>query len=487
MAPALLLGAVLRLWLARRNAGLTMDSPLYVSMAESLAHGELAIGPAHHGYSALVALAGLVIPGRELPGRAVSFLAGLALIPLVYFLARRAVPPRWAGLAAALVALHPMLAVYSGPIMTETSFLAVMLAALLLIEGRRFLPGGACLGLGYAVRAEALVVALGAAVFSRGGRRGALLIFAGFVLAIAPYVGCVSWERGEFTLSPKNELIRPPFERRVQAEWRVGSVEHPVTEPRRSLVQRIQWAAPAIARRYLPVLADHAGRVLEVWPWPLMILSVSGLLLRPGPPAAPLIQLLALPLLAVAVDLRFSQALVPSLAIYAAVAAAWGAERWARPPRAAAAAALMLAFGGLLLCWAGRPGRIARHFDDGPMEQARAAGKWLREYGPPGATVMDRKAYVPFYAGMRHVQLPADDYDTVVEFARRSGVDYLVLEEYVVEKLRREFLPFTADSAFRAHEHRLRMVYGIRGGPHTGIAVLQVVRDPGAGPPAPPR
>ena len=76
MAAAILaVAALLRLWLATRNAGLTMDSPLYVHMAESLARGSLReIGPAHHGW-ALVALAGLLLPGRS-PGRVARCCAG---------------------------------------------------------------------------------------------------------------------------------------------------------------------------------------------------------------------------------------------------------------------------------------------------------------------------------------------------------------------------------------------------------------------------
>ena len=81
---ALLLAALgLRLWLASRNAGLTMDSPLYVRMAEDLLAGGRGPSPAHHGYPILVALASFLLPGRELPGRAVSMLASLALVAIV--------------------------------------------------------------------------------------------------------------------------------------------------------------------------------------------------------------------------------------------------------------------------------------------------------------------------------------------------------------------------------------------------------------------
>src|SRR5438445_3476299 len=169
--PALAAALALRLWLAAHTTGITMDSPLYVMASESLARGELRLlGPAHHGYPALVALARLAIPGREPPARAVALLAGLALVPLVYALARRGAPgaagcpPAGAALGALAIALHPLPAVYSVAVMTETSFLALLCLGLLWIERRRFAAGGVTLGLGYAVRPEALVVAAGAAL-----------------------------------------------------------------------------------------------------------------------------------------------------------------------------------------------------------------------------------------------------------------------------------------------------------------------------------
>jgi hypothetical protein len=473
-------GAALRLWLTARNAGITMDSPLYVAMAEALARGERMSGPAHHGFPALVALAGLLLPGRELPGRAVSMILGLALIPLVYRLARQGAAPRWAAwLAAALAAAHPLLAVYSGAIMTETSFLALMLGAILLLERGRAAVAGLVLGIAYAVRPEALVVAFVAAVVlvPKPGRMRAALRFAGaFAIVAGCYVGYLSWERGAFTLTPKTALVHPPTATRAEAEWRVGDPDRPAVEPERSLPERIRWAAPSVAAHYLPRLGLHLSRMVESWPWPLLALSVVGLAVRPGPVAAPLAQILVLPLLGVGANLRFTLLFLPSLAVLAGVGGAWIVARADRARGVTTALVLASAVLGAGWAWLGRPGSHALHFDDGPMAQMREAGAWLRRYGQPGATVMDRKAYVPFFAGMRHTQLPDDDYETIVRYAQASGADYLVLEEFVVETMRRQLLPLIADARFRAGEHRLRAVYHVRAGPHSGVVIMEVVR-----------
>ena len=99
---------------------------------------------------------------------------------------------------------------------------------------------------------------------------------------------------------------------------------------------------------------------------------------------------------------------------------------------------------------------------------------------------MDRKSYVPFYAGMRHVQLPDDDYDTIVEWARRTGVNYIVVEEYVLRAFRPQLRALVLDPAFRARESRLRVVYSWREGLDSGVAIFEVVREPGGGRPGPP-
>jgi hypothetical protein len=111
------------------------------------------------------------------------------------------------------------------------------------------------------------------------------------------------------------------------------------------------------------------------------------------------------------------------------------------------------------------------------MTVMRDAGLWLKAHGAPGARVMDRKPYVPYFARMRHVHLPDDDYDQIVQLAQHSGVDYVVLEEYVLLSMRPQLLPLVTDRAFLERERRLRLVYLERDRPLRGVAIFAVVRD----------
>src|SRR5262245_10642240 len=440
---SLIAALLVRLWVASLNAGITMDSPLYVNMSEALVRLEPAPGPAHHGYPAFIALVHLVVPGREWPGRIASLIASLALLPIVWILARRTLTPLWSTLPMWVLALHPLLVVFGVAIMTEATFMAISYGALALID-RRPWAAGAAFGLAYVVRPEALVIAPAATLLSPRGRRGALWVLLGFALVVVPYLGYMRWERGTWSLTPKAALVGRRKDRWRDYEWRVRR-DTTATEEPKTLIARIRWAAPSMATHYLPNLRQHLVKLLWAWPLPLLLLSLLGLATQPWLLLAPLATLPVLPLLNVPYDLRFPQLFVPSLAILAARGAAWVAERAGPRYARASAATIAAAALGLVWAWAGRPGTSVRTFDEGPMPQMREAGAWLHEHARPGAVVMDRKAYVPFFAGLRHVQLPDDDYDTVIDYALSTGVDYLVLEEYNIQVMRPQFLPLVFD------------------------------------------
>ncbi|MGH7730198.1 MAG: hypothetical protein ACRENJ_03010 [Candidatus Eiseniibacteriota bacterium] len=191
-----------------------------------------------------------------------------------------------------------------------------------------------------------------------------------------------------------------------------------------------------------------------------------------APPLLPFV----FPILAIPLDVRFMQSCLPALAITGAAAASALVARWPAHARLTVPAVLVLAAAGLIACWSGPAGGRAIRFDDGPMRSLRVAGAWLQAYGPAGALVMDRKAYVPFFAGMNHLQLPDDDYDTAVEFARARGARFLVLEEYT-STLRPQMRRLVVDREFQARERRLRLVYFRRDEPRTGVAIFEVLPD----------
>ena len=137
------------------------------------------------------------------------------------------------------------------------------------------------------------------------------------------------------------------------------------------------------------------------------------------------------------------------------------------------ALAVLICAGAIMLA-RGPAMRTALHFDDGPMTTLMGAGERLAREGRADALVMDRKAYVPFYAHMRHIQLPDDDLDTILRYAQAQHADYIVVEEYVAHSLRPQLLPLLDPDAL-TRQPRVRLLFAMRPAPGEGVAVYELV------------
>ncbi len=470
LASLLAFALALRLAFAFGTAGLTMDSPLYVRLAEAIARGAREPSPAHHGYSILVALASFVAPGRELPGRLVSLAASLASVALLWSLARRVVSRPYAFAAGLALALHPLAAVYGAAVMTEATFLALALAAWLAFERGGAFAGGAWLGAGYWVRPESLVLAPLAALLARA-RRPAALALAGAVAAGALYLPVLRWQQGAWTLTPKTRLVEARATSAHDAEWSLADSADAAARAASGAASPGALARAA-TRDYAPRLAGHLRRVLDAWPLPLLALSLAGLWrVRPSPWLAALALPFADALLNAPDDVRFALFLVPTLALLAAR----GAERLASFGRASRVALIAAAIGGLAWAWFGAAGTHAMRFDDGPMAELRGIGAWLGAHSDSGDAVMDRKAFVPFFANRRHVQLPDDPLPDVVAYARRTGVRWIVVEEYVAATMRPQLRELIAEPQAAEARHGLRLRHALRTDERRGVALFEVL------------
>ena len=73
--------------------------------------------------------------------------------------------------------------------------------------------------------------------------------------------------------------------------------------------------------------------------------------------------------------------------------------------------------------------------------EQRAAGRWLAANTPEDARVMTRSFHVQSYSDREIVALPYADYPSMLEFARRMGVTYLVADETTMRHRRPELYP----------------------------------------------
>jgi hypothetical protein len=77
------------------------------------------------------------------------------------------------------------------------------------------------------------------------------------------------------------------------------------------------------------------------------------------------------------------------------------------------------------------------HFlDTREQVEHRIAGQWLAEHTPEDARVMTRSLVVDFYAHRQIVPMPYSSLGRMLEFARDTGTDYIVADEYQLARQR---------------------------------------------------
>lgn len=464
------LALALRLWALRWQPFVTVDGTDYVRFAEALRAWQPFASIFPPGYPVLIALARLFVPDRVLSAALVSLVCGVLLVWPVWWLGRRVLGPRWAAFPVLVVALHPLLAVFSAVTMSDSAYFLALYGGLALAGAAHGLRSGLALGAAFALRPEALVPA---GVLAVGGAlrvlRGAVrprtigLAAVGFLAVALP---CWLWFHatlGEWTLTPKLGALRP-----VVTDWRLDEPRLAPATASRGLIETLTRNGPVALRQYPANAIAHGRALLRLWPVPLLLLSFAGLARRRGLEAVPLFHLLALPLLGLSVQPRFVLGAVPALAILAAVPLAAGPRSW----RLVAAA---LALAGAVWCGLGLARDLQTPFD-GRLDAHRSAGAWLSGVAEPGAVVMDRKPYVAFYANRGYRVTPDEPYETLVSAAVRDGVRYLVVDQKVAEVFRSQLEPLLYDEAFREREQRLELVYvggRVRG---YGIGIFRVLQ-----------
>jgi hypothetical protein len=111
------------------------------------------------------------------------------------------------------------------------------------------------------------------------------------------------------------------------------------------------------------------------------------------------------------------------------------ARRW--QPWVAGGTAVLLAL-SLYVSYGG-----PRHLlDTREQVEHRIAGEWIREHTPGDARVMTRNLVVEYYADRQMVPMPYSSMEQLLIFARETGTDYIVADEYQLLRQRPQFTSF---------------------------------------------
>lgn len=452
----------------------TYDGTAYIGLADGFLSGRLDPSVYSPGYPALIAL---ILPAMRDPVFAaaiISFVSGVLLPVVTWVLAKQAVGERWALVPLLAVAVHPELARFSVMSMSESLFLVLVYGACSLLG--RGLWSGALAGAAYAVRPEGMVIAgllwleRGLSVVRRQVSGSVLLLFSAGLLAVSiPCVAYFHQSLGVWTLTPKVEALRAPtLDWRKDEPRRAGATMEPLSQ-RLDLPRRLARNGPDLLRAWPGNAMRVAREVVHLWPIPLLVLSVLGLVLRRGPESSIFIYLLVLPLLGLSYQPRFALVFVPALALAATVPVARATSELVRR------GAITLWVVGVIACLVSTAEDFMSPFD-GEIGSAQRAGRWLSTVMPPGTVVLDRKPFLAFYARCKFQILPDDPYEDVIAEAVRSGVGALVIEEQLVRTMRPQFAPLVLDPDVMAREKRLELVYIGGEQPNYGLVIFRVLR-----------
>ncbi|MFH1084367.1 MAG: glycosyltransferase family 39 protein [Chloroflexota bacterium] len=499
LALVLLLALALRAATAALPRVIRWDEPDYLWLGRSLWLGEgytINGAPELH-YTPLYALlaGGLwaLVGDAELASSFWYVLLGALTVAPVYAIAARLYGRRVGLTSALLAAVFPGLSsaiLYWGTF-TEPLFILLIYgalwAALVALEGEawwRYALVGGLLTLAYLARPEGLLWLLAFAflfvliwAYRRRLWRWRTLLYLGAYLAAclivaAPYLAYVHRHTGKWMATGKLGITYDI------GQAVLGGDEALYDQVTASLDEAtgeiLWWSGRRFQRSFVQVLADDplaagqrvwrnaqraaalvlGGRVLPLFllapmllgwcraPWDRRRMEHEAALWCAALPV--------LSFLLFHIEVRFFSPAFPAVLIWTAAGLAqigrWADETraaWSRdtPPAAPLdgplGRAVAWTLAAVLVAYFGLAGARTVQAGMASLNDAhKAAGLWLREQTPPDAAVMSRDLAISIYAERGFVVSPRTEYRQYLEYARRKGATYLVVDERELTVLR---------------------------------------------------
>jgi len=429
---------------------------------------ESGLSPYNHPlYHLVTGMMARVLGNVEHAARTVSFVAGLGAMIVLFLAARLLLPPLWALVVLAGVALHPGLAYLSATAYTESLYLFMLSVALWCVaalwRGGRVWPlvagTGVAVGLAALTKPEANLLAPVYALFAAARvmraaaarprppwLRGALalVIVLGLVqAAMFPYRLYFRHETGKWKPVSKSLYTLIVAERYRSVSLREAFFGLNAARTDTVLAERLsrETMVQALARDWPWLIASTARNALrnlkrvvppcKEWSGPALLLlgataAVRGWRRRrPGTwliPAAAAHGAVQLATYSVLVPpSRPIVTLVPALVFFIATSLGQFVEQ-RRATIAAVAVCIVLATAQAVLA-------VPELIDDLQYSShLPAVGAWLREKTPPDAVVMCHDPGVAYYAQRRHAIMPVAAATALRDYANHRGADYVVVD-----------------------------------------------------------
>jgi 4-amino-4-deoxy-L-arabinose transferase-like glycosyltransferase len=483
-------------------------------------------------YSLFVGISSLFFSDPEYAGRFVSVIAGALLIVPAYILIGNLYGRLCACFGVVLLTVHPLLIKSSGWIMTESLYTLIFTTGILstwyaLRDGKAkyFLMTGLLFGLGYLTKPEALgfiglllVLSVGAKFFRqnisfRTYLTGFLFILLGFTIFFLPYVIFLHQKTGQWTISQKIMINFPAadydgelmklingqitMQDRIWGDNYETDISRKVAPPP---VKQLPTAPPpgiwSSAATTVTILGSKAFILLkkqfrdyipELIPYFFILIAIVGFFYKPWTRSRTAREVfLFLFFISTligyalsAVELRYLFPVIPILICWTAHGIV-GVSEWTSKsllnlsgarlkitPLSLQIVTLIVMVVMLFSLFAVqlKPDEL----QNVPFEE-KQAGLWIKNNSESAPlVVMSSHGTAAFYAGAKHLFVPDEDFSTVLEYAKRQKVNYLVFSQ---RRLKNTPNAFPADEDNLPEE--LRIVYKDEQNPDYKIIVYRL-------------
>ncbi len=441
------------------------DGTAYLNQAKSLFSGHMTGGAFPIGYPLAAAVFHLFIRNLQVAGQAVSFLAFVGSVLVLYRLARKMVPRKIALLGAVLLILNPLFIRHSLMTLSESLYIFWILLGLLMWTNDRFLLFGIVMGAAAITRPEAIAVTGFLALMKVRMPKRFITILAGFAAVYVWNVAVLSQSAGRPVLLPKTQLIGSDVKTAIVHDEMFIDFEG---KDERLADAMKDYEEEGVFARYVGGFADEL-RMLNRHILPVIILlAFLGMTRKKARFAAVLaIPFLFYPLAGVKSEARFILPYIPAFILLAL-----NGIDVMKGKRLKTAAVVLTGTTALALLAINRA-ELRKNNEEAMSLPLKEAGLSFRDKVKSGDKIASRKPYFAFYAGGEFVKIPAAYYDDTMKYLDEENVKFLALHGAVIHNMRPPLRPLLYDSHFINSEVRFLQTYA----EPTGVMVYTRARD----------
>lgn len=424
------------------------DGTYYINQAKALFNPSEQVGAFPIGYPVFIALFMTLVSDGVRAAQAVSALAGLGSVLILFLIARHYVKKEIAFICALLLLFTPIFIRLSIMTMSESIYIFWILLAILFFIRNKDLLMGLALGLAAVTRPEALALLIGFCCFRLKRPKRLIPILASFLCIYSANITSSSLTLGRFQPIPKTWLFSTSS---VEWQSREQFIDKEETLDKLDVEFKSKHLKSTV-RNYFSRLPEELLLLLRHVLPVALVLAMLGALRKPHFLLVAIVPFFSIPAFTPRSEARLILPYIFVIILYAVI----GADTIRKKSWRTASYALLVAAAtvGLFI----NKSDLNTPVSEG-MEGMKAAGIEFKGRIKKTDLVADRKPFFSFYAGGTYREIPVDEYDNVLNYLLKNSITYLSLHHPTTCTLRPALKPLLHNYACINGELRLASHY----------------------------